>query len=146
MKKSLILAVMLCCGSWVFAQSTSGSSDTQSGNTPNASTSDQATTQSGSDTANSQSNVKLRGCLQQGNGTFDLKDTETGTTYSLFGQSDLSSHVGHDIEVTGQPSGTSGHTADSQDANSTGKNASDNPFRVQTIRDVGECSSNTQPK
>ena len=60
----------------------------------------------------------IRGCLSGAPGTFTLTEDRSGTVYALAGNSDmLSSDVGHEIEVTGQP--TTGGTSATQSSGGT---------------------------
>jgi hypothetical protein len=70
----------------------------------------------------STSGNKIQGCLQGSAGSYTLTDN-AGTTYQLSGaDSKLSSHVGHEVEITGT-SGSSGAGATSA-GSQTGAGAS----------------------
>ncbi|MBV8051942.1 MAG: hypothetical protein JOZ80_12175 [Acidobacteriaceae bacterium] len=123
MTKTLLFAIVLCCGTWLVAQTTGNQSDAtgQTGNS--ASSNGQANTQ---ENGNAQSgSLKVTGCLKQENGNFAITDYQTGTTYSLYGNGDLSSHVGQAVTVQGMPTGTSEEHSNSP---TVGQNASANPF------------------
>ncbi|SRR5579884_1901528 len=92
---------------------------------------------------NSQSGVKIRGCVRQENGNYAITDPETGTSYSLYGTSDLAKHVGRDVELQGMPTGTSQQTSPN-DSGKAGQDAASNPLQVSNIRDIGECSNAQQ--
>lgn len=138
----LLLATVLCCATWMVAQSDSGQNS--SGN--QAGSSEQTSSHSGQ--ANSgagNGDVRVTGCLREANGQFQVTDIETGTSYSLMGRRDLSKYVGSDVDVMGMPTGTSGSTASSgSDNQNLGKGASENPFQVHSIKQRGECRNKQQ--
>lgn len=59
------------------------------------------------------SQTSVEGCLQGSNGNFTLTDS-AGTTYTLEGDtSKLTEHVGHEVQITGTPSASSGASSSS---------------------------------
>src|SRR5262249_14053183 len=90
----------------------------QGGTTPGQSDTGMATGQTG--TAGNQNS--LRGCLggSPSNGTYYLTDSKSGTTYTLVGGSDqLRTHVGQQVEVTGQALGSGGTSPTSTSSSSS---------------------------
>ncbi|HVO64135.1 MAG TPA: hypothetical protein VMT53_24660 [Terriglobales bacterium] len=80
----------------------------------------------------------ISGCLNQSGTAYTLTDAQTGTVYQLSGNtSHLSSHVGHEMQITGK-------AANRNNENATGA-ASQNsskpyPFLVSTTKHLGdEC-------
>jgi hypothetical protein len=146
MSKILLFAIVLCCGTWVVAQTNGSQSDstgqtTKSTGHANSANSSGQVNSEGNGNAQSGS-VKVTGCLKEQNGNFAIKDYQTGTSYSLYGNPDLATHVGQAVTVQGMPTGTSEEHGNSP---TTGQNASANPFQVQSIEVHGECSQ-TNPK
>lgn len=137
----LLLASVLCCATWMVAQSNSG----QNSSANQAGSSEAASSQSGSNSGAANGDVRVTGCLRQANGQFQITDVETGTSYSLMGKRDLSRYVGDDVEVMGMPTGTSGNTASSaNEEHNLGKSANENPFQVHSIKQRGECREKQQ--
>jgi hypothetical protein len=102
----------------------------------------QAQSGAATDNTNAAGSLRIIGCLRQNNGNYVITDPTTGTSYSLFGQSDLGTHVGQEVEIMGLPTGTSQNTASSPSQNQTvGQQASENPFMVRSIKQMGECSN-----
>jgi hypothetical protein len=91
---------------------------------------------------------KIQGCLQGSTGSYTLTDS-AGMTYQLSGDdSKLSSHVGHEVEITGT-SGSSGAGATSA-GSQTGAGASaagsaatsQQSLTVEKVKDVSKtCKS-----
>jgi hypothetical protein len=108
MKKSLLLiTMMLLSAAWVVAQSTSSAQST--GQNGTASSQSSASDQS-SQTASSSgmTGETIHGCLSGSAGNYTLTDSATGKTYNLSGDStDLSAHVGQDIQVKGSAANSS---------------------------------------
>lgn len=142
MKKLLVLVLFLCSGAWVFAQSNYGNQDqnasgTQSGNT--AATSGQSGTRSYNST---KGDVRISGCLKEdtATGNYVVKDDTTGTSYSLFGPSDIHDYVNDHVVAMGLPTGTSYDKASTPSQTSTvGQKASENPFMVHSLKPSGKC-------
>jgi len=103
MKKILLLlSLMSLAAVLAVAQDTPGSSSPQS-STPSPSTSATPSDQSGS---------TMRGCLGGMTGNYTLTDDRTGTVYNLTGNTDnLSSKVGHEVEVSGQLASSASSTS-----------------------------------
>lgn len=142
MKTALLTLILMCCASWVVAQSTGSSSDQSNDNMgqSSASGSTQAGSEGGMASGKAKGNTKITGCLSQENGNYALKDDETGTSYSLYGKQDLSKYVGQKIEVQGMQTSTSEQVA-SPSAQGVGQHASQNPFHVKSVKKAGgSCS------
>src|SRR5256884_6104552 len=76
----------------------------QTGATPGSSPSDQSGAQMGTNAGDN----SIRGCLSgsAASGSYTLKDSQTGASYTLTGNTDaLRTHVGEQVEITGQPMG-----------------------------------------
>ena len=123
-----ILSAALLAATLGVAQDTSQSGTTGTQNTPSTSapsSQDQSPTPSSQGTtstpdqssqstmSSSGQNTTVQGCLgssSMGDNNYTLTQDQTGTVYTLAGNtSDLKSHVGHEISVTGQV--VSGNTA-----------------------------------
>lgn len=147
MKKSLLFAIVFCSATWVIAQSSTGARSSTSAQTANtASSAAQQSAngpQSSSNSTPSTGDVKVRGCLRQGNGEYKMTDIETGTSYSLVGRGiNLANYVGRDVQVFGFPTSTEGGKASpSSQGKTLGQSAVDNPMDVHSIREMGECSN-----
>jgi len=96
-----------------YGQSTT-SPNIQSGATPSPSGQTSATPgsspsdRSGANTGANAGGNSIRGCLSgsAASGAYTLKDSQTGATYTLTGNTDaLRTHVGEQVEITGQPMG-----------------------------------------
>jgi len=86
----LLALTLLVSAAWLQAQDQYGSQagSSQTGTTPGQTT--------------------VQGCLQSSDGNYTLTD-KSGTTYQLHGNtSKLSAHVGHEVQITGSTSGSSG--------------------------------------
>ena len=82
-KRLMLFLVVLTSAVWLHAQAYPQSSPTQTG---------------GSKT--------VQGCLQGSGGSYNLT-ADSGTVYQLIGNtSELSAHVGHEVEITGKSSGS----------------------------------------
>src|SRR5437773_8492495 len=93
----------------------------QTGATPGSSSSDQ----SGANTGTNAGGNSIRGCLSgsAASGNYALKDSQTDATYTLTGNTDaLRTHVGEQVEITGQP--MAGASASAKDRKSTRLNSS----------------------
>src|SRR6184192_4812865 len=89
----------------------------QTGATPGSSPSDQRGAQMGTNAGGN----SIRGCLSgsAASGNYTLTDSQTGATYTLMGNTDaLRTHVGEQVEITGQPMGGMNASANSS-ANGT---------------------------
>ena len=79
-------------------------------------------------------------------GTTGTSSTSSGTSYILDGGTNVASHVGHRVEVTGQTVSndhqTSTSTRNSTSTNNQAAGAANQHFRVTSIREVpGDCSA-----
>lgn len=171
MQKTLLLAVLLLCASWVMAQSssTSGSSSpSSSSQTSGTSASPSTTGQSGSasdqsstgsqsgmnSTSSTGSETSIEGCLSGSNGSFTLTDN-AGTAYQLTGDnSELSKHVNEEVRLKGtqsasasstpsasNPSGSASSSSTGSSASASGSTAS-HSFDVTSVKKVSDtCTS-----
>jgi hypothetical protein len=110
-----LMFVLLCSAAWLQAQDqypqnpTTGSSQTKA----------------------SSGQTSVEGCLQGSNGNFTLTDS-SGTAYQLQGDTaKLSKHVGHEVKITGSPSGAS--AAGSSAASPSGASSSSGMGSSQTL-------------
>ena len=88
-----------------------GQSGTAPGNQGATSPGQSETGMAAGQTGTAASQNSLRGCLggSPTNGTYYLTDSKSGTTYTLTGGADqLRTHVGQQVEVTGQAMGSGG--------------------------------------
>ena len=98
----LTTCMLLLCGLWAVAQESNPQSSQPT-------TSSQATSTGNATT--------IQGCLSGSSGNYTLTD-KSGTAYQLTGKTEkLSSHVGHEISVTGTPSQSSTASASGGAAN-----------------------------
>ena len=87
-------------------------------------------------TSNSPQQQTISGCLNQSGTAYTLTDSQTGTVYQLSGNTrDLSSHLGHEMQITGQPKNTA-----SQNATGAPSASSAKPylFEVSTTKHLGD--------
>ncbi|MGB8889984.1 MAG: hypothetical protein WCC87_24885 [Candidatus Korobacteraceae bacterium] len=117
----LLMSSLLLAGALASAQDTLGS-----GAKPNSQAPSQSSTAQ---------NTVIRGCLSGSAGNFTLTD-QNGMQYKLMGDAaKLQSKVGHEIEVTGMESQSTGSGVD-QGATALAPNG----FQVSDVRDVsGSC-------
>jgi len=107
---------------------------------------DAATTgQSMSPTGSSKSASPIQGCLSGSDGSYTLTQDGTGTTYKLMGdETQVKKHVGHEVAVTGETSGSAG-TASASDQGQTPSSASsvgDNAIQVTSVKMISkQCNS-----
>lgn len=111
MKKTILtLAMLLACGIWSVAQqnpaSAAGQAASQAGQDAKqagqaaANSAEQGAKDAGQAVTNA-TKMKVKGCLSGSDGNFTLTDN-SGTAYQLTGKTtDLSAHVGHEVQVTG---------------------------------------------
>src|SRR5689334_8777749 len=98
----------------------------QGGTTPGQSDNGMAAGASQTGTAGSQNT--LRGCLggSPSNGTYYVTDSKSGTTYTLNGSADqLRTHVGQQVEVTGQALGSGGTSGGMNSSGASSMGSSD---------------------
>lgn len=94
----------------------------------------------GESTASGQATVQ--GCLQGSNGSYTLT-SESGTTYQLQGDtSKLSKHVGHEVQITGTPSGSGSATSENSNAGTSGS-GSQQTLMVDNVKQISKSCSNT---
>jgi len=128
MLKTLMLGLtLLCSAAWLQAQDQSPQNPP---NSPNSS--------------NGSSQTSVKGCLQGSGGNFTLTD-QSGTTYQLQGEtSNLTDHVGHEVQITGTTSAGSGGGANtSQGSSQGGSQGSSQPMlTVEKVKHISKtCKS-----
>ena len=128
MRKTLMLLfVLLISAAWIQAQQYPNSGSSQSGSSNSGSTESGSSSRSGQSgqSTNGQAEgqaetphnhkgrtstgaaKKVEGCLQSSNGSYTLTDN-AGATYMLQGETSmLAEHVGHEVQITGTPEGSS---------------------------------------
>src|SRR5439155_20499137 len=108
-------------------------------------TQNNSSTQSDSTTTGNQAGAganpgTIRGCLggSPSSGTYYVTDSQTGTTYTLMGSADqLRTHVGQEVEITGQAMGSG------MPANSNTSDSSSNANSTSGAGASASASSNT---
>ena len=135
MTKASVLLIWLCLASaLLLAQQT----------TPTTPASSSPTSQQ--EKSSPQNGIQsIRGCLSGSPGNFTLTENRTGTVFALAGQADtLGNNVGHEIEITGEPttggnsaSVSSGGTANPKGAIDIGS-APTNTYKVQGVKVVSD--------
>lgn len=84
-----------------------GTESGQSGQSSNGQTEGQAQTHNHKGRTSTGAAKKVEGCLQSSNGSYTLTDN-AGATYMLQGDNSmLAEHVGHEVQITGTPEGSS---------------------------------------
>lgn len=85
--------------------------------------------------------MSVQGCLQGSGGNYTLT-ADDGTTYQLTGQtSDLSAHVGHEVQITGKTSASSA-ASESSAASSGASAAGGATLDVKSMKHVSKtCKS-----
>src|SRR5882757_7536988 len=96
---------------------------------------------------NDQTGNTMRGCLGGSTGSYTFTDGHTGTVYNLTGSTDnLSSKVGHEVEITGQPANsasTSNSTGNDSNTNSASdSNATSNNSNTNSASDSNASNAN----
>ena len=82
----------------------------------------------------------IQGCLQGSNGSYTLK-ADSGTTYQLQGDTSmLSKHVGHEVQITGTPSGA-GRSEASPNAGAAGE--AQQALTVDNVKHVAKTCGHT---
>ena len=122
-KLSLLLSLTVLCGSLAFAQDAASQSASPSANTASGASS-------------------VQGCLSGSDGNYMLTQDRAGTTFKLIGsETQLKKHVGHEVAVTGQSTGSEGSSASAADQGqaqpSTGGSDS-NTIQVTNVRMVSK--------
>ena|SRR5690348_12154036 len=128
MRKTLMLLfVLLISAAWIQAQQYPNSGSSQGGSSNSGSAESGSSSRSGQSgqSTNGQAEgqaetphnhkgrtstgaaKKVEGCLQSSNGSYTLTDN-AGATYMLQGETSmLAEHVGHEVQITGTPEGSS---------------------------------------
>ena len=83
----------------------------------------------------------IKGCLQGSNGSYTLT-ADSGATYQLQGDASmLSKHVGHEVQITGTPSGPSGSSSEANP--SAGTSGGTQPaLTVDNVKHVSKTCGN----
>src|SRR2546430_6930712 len=130
-----------------YGQSTT-SPNTQSGATqsptgqPGAPPASSPSDQSGAQMGTNAGGNSIRGCLSgsAASGNYALKDSQTAATYTLTGNTDaLRTHVGEQVEITGQPMGGASASAN---ASPNGSSASSSGTGASNPSDQAGATSN----
>src|SRR5437868_15434732 len=91
-------------------------------------------------TASEQTSVQ--GCLQSSNGSYTLK-SDSGKTYQLQGDtSKLSKHVGHEVQITGSPSGADSSASAMSPNAGTSAGGSQQTLTVDNVKHISKTCSN----
>lgn len=104
--------------------------------------------QTGSATSGSSGQTTVQGCLQGSSGNYTLT-SDSGTTYQLSGDtSKLDKHVGHEVEITGTPSGSSSAATPSGGTNpssssSTSSSGASQSLNVDNVKHISKTCKNT---
>jgi len=121
----ICLAAVLCAAQDVSNSGAAGQNTTSQSGNPNA-------------------NQTISGCLSKSGGNYILTDAQSGTVYTLTGNTDqLSAHVGHEVEINGQPgqSGTANANTNPGSATSGGS-AGQIFFQVSGVQHLSDhCGS-----
>ena len=125
--KPLVLAALLCCGVWAFAQTDNQAAQPNTmGQTAGAPS--PTATSSGSPT------MTVDGCLSGSAGNYTLTDKTSGTTYTLAGDtSKMSDHVGHEVRVTGTMSGSGSSATSASSAAASGDTSAMGGHQTLTV-------------
>lgn len=128
--KHLVLAALLCCGLWAFAQTDNQAAQpNMSGQTAGA--------PSATSTSSGNSTMTVDGCLSGSAGNYTLTDKTSGTTYTLAGDtSKLSDHVGHEVRVTGTMSGSGSSASSASNATASGNTSAMGGQQTITVRSM----------
>ena len=112
--KHLVLAALLCCGLWAFAQTSNDAAQPNTGGQT-------AGAPSASSTSSGSMAMTVDGCLSGSAGSYTLTDKASGMTYNIAGDtSKLSDHVGHEVRVTGTMSGSGSSASSAANATASG--------------------------
>jgi hypothetical protein len=86
----------------------------------------------------SESQTSVQGCLQGSNGSYTLT-AHSGTVYQLQGDTaKLSKHIGHEVQITGTPSGA-GSSSNAMSPNAgTSTGASEQTLTVASVRHISK--------
>jgi hypothetical protein len=123
MAKTLMLVLaFLASTAWLTAQESPPTGSKQGGTT------DQTT---------------VKGCLQGSNGSYTLT-SDSGTTYQLQGDaSKLSKHVGHEVQITGAPSGADKSSGAMSPNAGTSAGGSQQTLTVENLKHISKSCTNT---
>jgi hypothetical protein len=122
MPKTLILGLaMLASTAWLSAQQYPQTGSSQTGKA-----------------ASSQTTVQ--GCLEGSNGSYTLT-ADSGATYQLQGDtSELSKHVGHEVQITGTPAGSN---SSAMNPNATSTAGSQGTLIVDNLKHISKSCTKT---
>ena len=93
---------------------------------------------------NPNGNQTVTGCLGKSGGNYILTDAQSGTVYALTGNTDqLSAHVGHEVEITGQPDQSGAATTYANPGSvTTGSSQAEVSFQVSAMQHLSDhCGS-----
>ena len=92
--------------------------------------------QSGASESSSAQQQTISGCLNQSGTAYTLTDSQTGTVYQLSGNTThLSSHVGHEIQITGNAKNRPNENATGAPSGNSGKPY---VFQVSTTKHLAD--------
>ena len=144
--------LLLACSAWVAAQTGGGGGSTAGGTGARGANGSSAT---GVSTDTSGNETAIRGCLNGSNGNYTVTDSQ-GATYILKGKdSDLSKHVGHNVEVRGMEADA--HPSDikagevtsaprTTEKTTVAGSPSGQVFNVNHVREISGSCNNTSSK
>lgn len=120
----ICLAAVLCAAQEVSNSGAVGQNTTSQSGNPNA-------------------NQTISGCLSKSGGNYILTDAQSGTVYSLAGNTDqLSAHIGHQVEITGQPGQSGTANANVNPGSATSGSAGQISFQVSAVQHLSDhCGS-----
>jgi hypothetical protein len=146
MKRTLFTSFfLLLTAVWAFGQYGSSSQTPSSGS---------AQGQSSTATSDTGAHKTVKGCLSGSDGNYTLTD-KSGNTYQLKGDtSQLSNHVGHEIQVKGSlsagssstPSGTTGNPSAQTAAGASTTPSAQQTLDVSSLKHISETCSATGTK
>ena len=112
----ICLAAVLCAAQEVSNSGAVGQNTTSQSGNPNA-------------------NQTISGCLSKSGGNYILTDAQSGTVYTLTGNTDqLSAHIGHQVEITGQPGQSGTANANVNPGSATSGSAGQISFQVSAVQ------------
>ena len=151
----MLLGVLVLSAAWLMAQTPSSTSPSSS---QSSTSSSQTGTSGQSDTTGSQSSMgsessgsaeSVEGCLSGSAGSYTLT-SDSGTTYQLSGDtSKLADHVGHEVQIKGTTSGSSGASSSGSSSSSMGAGSSggSQTLTVESVKHVSKtCKSGSTSK
>ncbi len=148
--RNLLLSGLLLfvCATWVVAQTSSTSSTSPSG----TSASSQASTSSSSGMGSSGSSNSIQGCLSGSTGNYTLTDN-SGASYQLQGDdSQLSKHVGEEVQVKGSEGSASASSPSSSSPSSsastsgTSGSSAAKSFNVTSVKKISSTCTSSKGK